>query len=84
MARVMVQNQEIELTIAQIIEAIRQLKPEEQSIIRRALNERAWSERADDLLTRVWARAQDAPLTEDEINAEVEAVRQTLHTARRH
>jgi hypothetical protein len=84
MAHVMVRNQEIELTIAQIIDAIRQLKPEERNMVRRALDDRAWSERTNELLARVWSKVQDAPLTEAEVNAEVETVRQSLYAARRH
>ncbi len=83
MAKVLVHNQEVELTLAQIIEAIRQLKPEEKNVVRRALNERSWSQRVDDLLARVWARVEESPLSEADINAEAEAVRQALYAAHR-
>lgn len=84
MAKVLVHDQEVELTLAQILEAIRQLKPEEKSVIRRALDERSWSQRVDDLLARVWARVEESPLSEADINAEVETVRQALYAASRH
>lgn len=83
MAKVLVHNQEVELTLAQIIEAIRQLKPEEKSVVRRALDERSWSQRVDDLLARVWARVEESPLSEADINAEAETVRQALYAAHR-
>jgi hypothetical protein len=83
MARVIVQSQEVELTLPQILEAVRQLRPEEKSIVRRALNDRSWSERTDDLLARVWVRVQQSPITDEEINAEVETVRQALYAAGR-
>jgi hypothetical protein len=82
-ARILVQNQEVELTLTQILEAIRQLRPEEKSVVRRALDEQSWAQRVDDLLARIWARIQQSPLAEAEINAEVEAVRQALYAASR-
>jgi hypothetical protein len=83
LARVIVRNQEVELTLPQILEVVRQLRPEEKSVVRRALGERSWSDRLDDLLARVWARVQQSPLSEAEINAEVESVRQTLYATSR-
>ena len=84
MARVLVQNREVELTLPQILEAVKQLKPEEKSVIRRALDDRTWSERVDDLLSRIWARVEESPLTEADIDAEVETVRQALYSSSRH
>ena len=84
MARVLVQNREVELTLPQILEAVKQLKPEEKSVIRRALDDRTWSERVDDLLRRIWARVEESPLTEADIDAEVETVRQALYSSSRH
>ena len=84
MARVLVQNREVELTLPQILEAVKQLKPEEKSVIRRALDDRTWSERIDDLLRRIWARVEESPLTEADIDAEVETVRQALYSSSRH
>ena len=84
MARVLVQNREVELTLPQILEAVKQLKPEEKSVIRRALDDRTWAERVDDLLSRIWARVEESPLTEADIDAEVETVRQALYSSSRH
>lgn len=83
MIRMIVKNQEIELTLPQFLDALRQLKPEEKNIVRRALDTRPWSARLDDLLARVWAKVEQSPLSDEEIDAEVESVRQTLYDARR-
>ncbi len=84
MIRVVMKNQEIELTLAQVVEAIKQLKPEEKTLVRSALDERAWSSRVDDLLARVWTRVEQLPLADEEIHAEIESVRQALFDASGH
>ena len=84
MIRVTVKNQEVELSFPQILEVVKQLKPEEKNIVRRALEDRSWSTRVDDLLDRVWTRVEKSPLADEDINAEIKTVRQTLFDARRH
>ena len=83
MIRLTVKNQEIELSLPQIIQVVKQLKPEEKNIVRRALDDRAWSERVDAVLERVWTRVEQSPLADEDINAEIESVRQTLFDTRR-
>ncbi|MEW5717463.1 MAG: hypothetical protein AB1817_02435 [Chloroflexota bacterium] len=83
MIRVLVKNQEVELTLPQFLDAVRQLKPEEKNVVRRALDNRAWSARVEDLLARVWAKVEQSPLADEEISAEVESVRQALFNASR-
>ena len=59
---------------------VRQLKPEEQEVIRQAIEPPAWTQRLEALLARVWARVDRYPITEDEIDGDVELARTAICT----
>ena len=66
-------------TIDQVLTVVRQLKPEDREIIRRAIEPPPWNQRLEELLTRVWARVESYPITEEEVDAEVELARQAIY-----
>jgi len=71
---------EIELTLDQIVALVRELKPGEQEIIRRVIEPPAWHQRLEALLARVWSRVERLPISEEEIDAEVERARKVIYT----
>jgi hypothetical protein len=79
MPQVITQRIELELTLDQILAIVRQLKPREREIVRRAIESPPWSQRLDALLARVWSRVECYPITEEEVDAEVEAARTALY-----
>lgn len=79
MPKVIAQNVELELSLEQILALIRQLTPEEKEIIRRAIEPAPWHQRLEALLDRVWARVESTPISEEEVNAEVEFARTTRY-----
>lgn len=72
---IVIEQAEIRLTPQQLANALRQLSPDELEGVLRELALPAWKERFDALLARVRERAQQSPLTDDEINTEVETAR---------
>lgn len=80
MPKVRAQQVELELTLEQILALVLQLRPEEQEIIRRAIEPLPWPQRLEALLARVWARVERSPISEDEVDAEVERARTAIHT----
>jgi hypothetical protein len=80
MPRVVAKQVEVELTLDQMMALVRQLKPEEQAIIRRAIQPPPWQQRLEALLTRVWSRVERFPISEEEIDAEVERARTAIYT----
>lgn len=80
MPKVTAQQVELELTLDQILALVRQLRPEEQEIIRRAIEPLPWHQRLEALLARVWARVERFPISEEEVDAEVERARTAIHT----
>ncbi len=79
MPKVIAQQVEIELTLDQIVALVRQLKPREREMIRRAIEPLPWQHRLEALLARVWARVERYPIGEEEVSAEVELARATLY-----
>lgn len=79
MGKVVTQEMELNLTLDQILSLVRQLQPQEREIVRRTLMP-SWEQRLDGLLTRVWTRLGEAPLLEEDIDAEVTLARRTLYT----
>ncbi len=75
MSQASIRRIELDLTLDQILSIIRQLGPQEQEAVRQALGPRPWSQRLDALLTRVWERVAIYPISEEEIEAEVEQAR---------
>ncbi|MCZ7574869.1 MAG: hypothetical protein M5U01_40475 [Ardenticatenaceae bacterium] len=80
MPKVIVQQVELDLTLDQVVAIVRQLKPEEREVIRQAIEPPPWDQRLEALLTRVWARVDRDPITEEEIDAEVERARTTIYS----
>lgn len=79
MPKVIAQQVELDLTLDQVLTVIRQLKPEEREIIRRAIEPPAWNQRLEALLARVWARVERYPITEEEVDAELELAQRIIH-----
>lgn len=78
--KVIAQKVELELTPDQILALVRQVKPGEREIIRRAIEPLPWHQRLEALLARVWARVEHFPISEEQVNAEVERARTTIYT----
>lgn len=74
MMKVIAQEVELNLTLDQFLALVRQLQPQEREIVRRALTP-SWEQRLETLLTRVWARVDADPLSEEAIDAEVTQAR---------
>jgi len=83
MPKVVAQQVELDLTLDQILSIIRQLKPQEQEIVRRVI-EPPWSQRLEALLARVWARVEHHPIAEEDIDAEVELARTAIYAQGSH
>jgi len=81
MPRVLAERVEVELSVDQLLSAIRQLGPEEREIIRNELAS-DWSQRLDRLLNQVWTRVEQDPIADEEIEIEVEAVRTARYAQR--
>lgn len=79
MPKIIAQQIELELTLEQILSIVRQLSPEEREMVRQGLELPSWSHRLEALLTRVWSQVERFPLTEAEIEAEVELARTELY-----
>jgi len=76
-----VESAKIELNLEQLIRAVEALSPAERQIVHRALDQN-WTERLEELLTRVYARFQAEPMDDKELDAEIEAARDTYHARR--
>jgi hypothetical protein len=79
MSRVSAQQAEFDLTLEQVLAVVLQLKPEDREIIRRAIEPPPWNERLEALFDRVWARVERYPITEEEVDAEVELARTAIY-----
>jgi hypothetical protein len=73
------QQVELDLTLDQVLTVVRQLKPEEREIIQRAIEPPPWNQRLEELLARLWARVERHPITEEEVDAEVELARTAIY-----
>ncbi len=80
--KVIAQEVELNLTLEQFLVLVHQLPPQEREIVRRALTP-SWEERLEALLTRVWNRLDDAPLSEEAIDAEVTQTRREIYAQSR-
>jgi hypothetical protein len=79
MSRVSAQQAEFDLTLDQVLAIVRQLKPEDQEIIRQAIAPPPWNQRLEALLDRVWTRVERYPIPEEEVDAEVELARTAIY-----
>ncbi|MGH9550580.1 MAG: hypothetical protein ACRD3W_14470 [Terriglobales bacterium] len=70
------EKHENKVTLSEVLQLASQLSPEEQGELRRKLDE-SWSERWDEMAARVQERCDGIPpLSDEEIMAEVKAVRE--------
>jgi len=79
---VMIENVTIALTADQIIEAIRQLDREDLEKVRRELVFEEWREEFEQLLSRIRSRLAQHPIAEEEIDQEVQKVREARRAGR--
>lgn len=69
-------KQEKHATLDQVLQLVEKLSPEDKGELRRKLDE-SWGEHWDKLTTRIQERCKDMPpLTDEEIMAEVKAIRE--------
>jgi len=65
----------VEITLERLIKALQSLDASERQAVREAL-ESDWTEELEALLARFRARFQQAPLSDEELDAEIEAGRE--------
>lgn len=82
MTTIVIEQAEVRLTPQQLVTALQQLSPEELENVFRQLDSPSWQARFDELLTRVRQRADQNPITGDEIDAEVESARNEFYASR--
>lgn len=79
MTTIVIEQAEVRLTAQQLVLALRQLSPDELESVFRELDLPAWQARLDALLGRVRERARAVAISDDEIRAEVETVREEFY-----
>jgi hypothetical protein len=82
MSTVIIEQAKVQLDLDQLIRAIQSLDAHERQQVREALD-RDWAQDLESILREVRARYEAAPMTDDEIAAEVEAARVAYHARRR-
>jgi hypothetical protein len=82
MSTVIIEQAKVQLDLDQLIRAIQSLDAQERQQVREALD-RDWAQDLDSILREVRARYEAAPMTDDEIAAEVEVARVEYHARRR-
>ncbi len=82
MSTVIIEQAKVQIDLDQLIRAIQSLDAHERQQVREALD-RDWAQDLTSILREVRARYEAAPMTEDEIAAEVEAARAEYHARRR-
>ncbi|HIC94554.1 MAG TPA: hypothetical protein EYP09_09950 [Anaerolineae bacterium] len=82
MSRVILNNVRVELTAEQILAVVRQLPPKEREKIRHELEAEEWKRDFEALLARIHARVDQSPISEEEIDREVQAVREARRARR--
>lgn len=81
MTTVTIPSAEVTLTVDQLIDAFKRLPPEEQQKVRDALSV-AWQERFRTMMDRIASRYEANPLSDEDIEAEIDAVRRERHDSR--
>ena len=84
MSTVVIEQARIQITVEQLIEAVRQLSPTEQRQVRQAIDEVNWQDRFRVVLEEIDSQVAEQPISEDEIRQEVEAVRNARYQQGRH
>jgi hypothetical protein len=82
MTTVVIEQAEVRLTPNQLVAALRQLSAEELESVFRELEVPSWSARFGALLQSVREQAAKYPISDEEIDAEVETVREQSYKAR--
>lgn len=83
MTTVTIPGAEVRLTVEQLIDAFKRLPAEEQQKVRDELAY-AWRQEMRQLLAEARERFAQDPMTEEEINAEVDAAKQDFYAQRTH
>ncbi len=81
MSLVTLDKVKVELTADQLVAAFKQLPSEDQAKVWQAIDQRQWQTEFRTLLERIHARVAADPITEEEIDAEVRAVREARRAA---
>ena len=79
MPTIVIEQAEVRFTLEQLLAVLRQLTPEERELVRRELSPAGWEGRLDQLLTRVRARVEEDPLSDQELADEVESARDAFY-----
>ncbi len=84
MTRIIARQGELDLSLDQVLAIVRQLQPRERELVRRAIEPPPWDQRLNALLVRVGARVEKHPISEEEIDAEVELARRAVYAQGSH
>jgi len=82
MSQVMLNNVWMELTAEQILTVLRQLPPKEREKVRCELEAEEWKREFRELLARTHARVDQSPVSDEEIDKEVQVVREERRARR--
>jgi hypothetical protein len=82
MTTIVIEQAEVRLTPQQLVTALQQLSPDELENVFRQLELPSWQARLDALLERVRQRAIQNPISDDEIDAEVNTARNEFYSSR--
>lgn len=82
MSQVMLNNVQVELTTEQILAVLRQLPLEEREKVRCELEAEGWKREFKELLARIHARVDQSPVSKEEIDKEVQVVREARRARR--
>lgn len=83
MTTITIPGAEVTLTVEQLIDAFKRLPPAEQQKVREELVT-AWQDKFRTVMDRVAARYEANPLSDEDIEAEIKAVRQERYDASPH
>ena len=76
-ATITIPNIEVELTVEQLITAVRQLEPRERAKIARALTDAELDQELTQLIAQLYSQPPIDEISDDDILAEIQAVRQS-------
>lgn len=82
MTTIVIDQVQVQLTPQQLASALRQLSADELESVLRQLELPSWEQRLDSLLARVRERAIQYPLSDQEIDTEIEAARAQHYSSR--
>ena len=84
MQTVVLPQAEVRVTLESLLVALRALSPDEQETVRRELSRLTWQARFRDVLDAIRQDLAQSPLSEAEIEAEIEAGRSEHYAERIH